>query len=151
MLYFEDFKVGEKSITPSRTITEADIVNFAALSGDWNPLHVDKEFAHKGPFGERIAHGLLVLSVTSGLFSPELIFNKWALIAFYGIDKLRFIAPTKIGDTIQTELETINKKVKNDNSGIVDLKITTRNQHNKEVLVFIAKFLLKKNNNTPIT
>jgi acyl dehydratase len=62
MLYFEDFKVGEKSITHSRTITEADIVNFAALSGDWNPLHVDKEFAHNGPFGERIAHGLLVLS-----------------------------------------------------------------------------------------
>ncbi|GAF86639.1 unnamed protein product, partial [marine sediment metagenome] len=63
MKYFEEIQVGDVEVTRARTITEADIVNFAAFSGDWYPLHTDVEYAKKGPFGERIAHGMLVLSV----------------------------------------------------------------------------------------
>ena len=66
-LYFEDYEIGDSVTTQGRTITEADIVNFAALSGDWNPIHVDAEYAKGGMFGERIAHGLLGLSVATGL------------------------------------------------------------------------------------
>ncbi len=65
MKYFEDFNVGEIAVTRARTITETDIVNFAALTGDWYPLHTDIEYAKKGPFGERIAHGLLILSIAN--------------------------------------------------------------------------------------
>jgi len=67
MKYFEDFQVGETVVTRARTVTETDIVSFAALTGDWYPLHTDVEYAKKGPFGERIAHGLLVLSIANGL------------------------------------------------------------------------------------
>jgi acyl dehydratase len=101
MLYFEDFKVGDRFVTRARTITEADIVNFAAFSVDWYPLHVDVEYARQTIFGERIAHGMLVLSAASGL-TP---LYDWAIIAFYGMDKLRFMSPTKIGDTIHVEIE----------------------------------------------
>ena len=97
-LYFEDFAVGHKTISRSRTITEADIVNFAGLSGDFIELHMSEEWAGKGPFGKRIAHGLLVLSVSSGL-TVQLGQTTDTVIAFYGIDRLRFTKPTFIGDT----------------------------------------------------
>jgi len=79
--YFDDIQVGEKSVTRSRTITEADIVNFASLSGDWYPLHCDAEYAKKSPFGDRIAHGLLILSAASGLTPLE----PGPVLAFYGM------------------------------------------------------------------
>ncbi len=90
MKYYEDFEVGYVDTTRARTITEADIVNFAAFSGDWYPLHTDVEYAKKGPFGERIAHGMLVLSVAVGLMP----LYEMAIVAFYGMDKVRFTAPT---------------------------------------------------------
>jgi acyl dehydratase len=66
-LYFEDFQVGQRFTTPARTVTEADIVHFAGVSGDYNPIHTDAEFTRSTPFGARIAHGLLVLSMLTGL------------------------------------------------------------------------------------
>ena len=66
-MYFEDFEVGQRFTTPARTVTEADVVNFAGVSGDYNPIHTDAEFAKSTPFGQRIAHGLLVLSMLTGL------------------------------------------------------------------------------------
>src|SRR2546422_5051825 len=65
--YFDDIKVGDRSRSQARTITEADVVHFAMLSGDWNPLHTDEEFARASPYGRRIAHGLLGVTVASGL------------------------------------------------------------------------------------
>ena len=102
MRYFEDFQVGEKIVTRRRTITETDIVMFAAFSADWYPLHVDAIYAKDSPFGERIAHGFLVISVAAGLAPMYDI----AIVAFSGIDKVRFLAPVKIGDTIQISMET---------------------------------------------
>lgn len=137
MRYFEDFEEGEKFITRGRTITEADIVNFAAFSGDWYPLHVDREYAAKTIFGERIAHGMLVLSAASGL-TP---LNDWAIVAFYGMDKLRFLAPTKIGDTIHVEIEVKELKSK-DFGGVVGFTQTLLNQRDEPVARADVKILI---------
>lgn len=135
MKYFEDFQVGETIATRGRTITETDIVAFAALTGDWYPLHCDVEYARKGPFGERIAHGLLILSVANGL----LPLYDMAIIAFYGMDKVRFTAPTKIGDTIHVELEVTEKQDKGDLGGVVTLRQSVKNQKDEAVALSTLK------------
>jgi 3-hydroxybutyryl-CoA dehydratase len=140
MRHFEDFQVGDKIVTRGRTVTEADVVMFAALTGDWHPLHTDVEYARQGPFQERIAHGFLVLSIASGL----LPLSEIAIIAFYGIDKLRFVAPVKLLDTIHVEMEAVEKQEKDERGGVITFRQTIRNQREEEVAVgtmrsFIAK------------
>src|SRR5438477_8006655 len=89
--FFEDCRVGDTALSPGRTVTETDIVLFAAFTGDWLPIHTDAEYAKTGPFGERIAHGFLVLAVGSSLLlrlgesSPI----PKAFIALYQVDKVR--------------------------------------------------------------
>ena len=97
-LYFEEFTEGAAFESPARTITEADIVHFAGLSGDYNPLHTDAIYAAETPFGERIAHGLLGLSIASGLASRIGILEGTTL-AFRSLE-WKFKAPVLIGDTI---------------------------------------------------
>ncbi len=138
MKYFEDFEVGETIVTRGRTITETDIVAFAALTGDWYPLHSDAEYAKKGPFGERIAHGLLILSVANGL----LPLYDMAIVAFYGMDKVRFTAPTKIGDTIHVELEVTDKQDKGDLGGVIALRQSVKNQKGEAVALSTLKALI---------
>ena len=140
MKYFDDFQIGDKTVTRARTITEADIVNFAALSGDWNRLHTDIEFAITGPFGERIAHGMLVLSVASGLMPLD----EMAIVAFYGMDKVRFLSPTKIGDTLHVEMEVIDKQDKGEQNGVVSIKQSIKNHRKEDVVVTIMKLLIAK-------
>jgi 3-hydroxybutyryl-CoA dehydratase len=140
MKHFEDFKIGEKIETRARTITETDIVNFAAFSGDWYPIHVDKEYAKKSVFGERIAHGFLVLSVSSGLMP----LTDWAIIAFYGIDKVRFFQPTKIGDTVRLEIEVTGKDDKGDTGGVITYRTVVKNQRDEDVCYSIIKIFIGK-------
>jgi 3-hydroxybutyryl-CoA dehydratase len=140
MKYFEDFTAGEIAVTRARTITETDIVNFAALTGDWYPLHTDIEYAKKGPFGERIAHGLLILSIANGLMP----LYDMAIVAFYGMDKVRFTAPTKIGDTIHVELEVVEKQDKGDIGGVITLKEYVKNQRGDNVALSTKKVLIAK-------
>jgi acyl dehydratase len=140
MKYFEDFTAGEIAVTRARTITETDIVNFAALTGDWYPLHTDIEYAKKGPFGERIAHGLLILSIANGLMP----LYDMAIVAFYGMDKVRFTAPTKIGDTIHVELEVVEKQDKGDIGGVITLKESVKNQRGETVALSTKKVLIAK-------
>ena len=140
MKYFEDFTTGEIAVTRARTITETDIVNFAALTGDWYPLHTDIEYAKKGPFGERIAHGLLILSIANGLMP----LYDMAIVAFYGMDKVRFTAPTKIGDTIHVELEVVEKQDKGDIGGVITLKESVNNQRGENVALSTKKVLIAK-------
>jgi acyl dehydratase len=104
-LYFEDLPLGKTFVTSGRTITEADVVAFAGLSGDFNSLHVDETFAVSTPFGGRIAHGLLVLSVASGLSTrlPVLHALQPSLLGMIDVT-CRWIAPTRIGDTVRVEL-----------------------------------------------
>ena len=141
MRYYDDFRLGEKILTRSRTVTEADIVMFAAFSGDWHPLHVDEEYAKKGFFGERIAHGFLVLSVATGLMGLA----DMAILAFYGMDRVRFMAPTKIGDTLRVEMEVEEKVDRNEKEGIVTLKTTVKNQKDGAVASLGMKLLMARN------
>jgi len=96
--FFEDYAIGAARTSTGRTVTEADIVNFAALSWDTNPLHTDREFAAKTIFGERIAHGLLGIVIHSGL-SQMLGIMEGTLLAFLGMT-WEFLGPIRIGDTV---------------------------------------------------
>ncbi|OIP92809.1 MAG: dehydratase [Syntrophaceae bacterium CG2_30_58_14] len=113
-LYYEDFQIGQTFITKSRTVTEADIVNFAALSWDTNPLHTDREFAAKTVFGERIAHGMLGLVIHAGL-SQMLGIMEGTLIAFLGMT-WSFQKPIRIGDTVHVvqRVKEMRKTTKED-------------------------------------
>jgi len=97
-LYFEEFEQGQVVSSPGRTITEADVVAFAGLSGDYNQLHTDDEFARETPYGRRIAHGLLGLSAASGL-AARAGFIEGTTQAFIGLT-YKFKAPVFVGDTI---------------------------------------------------
>lgn len=99
-LYFEDMEVGQTLETLGRTITETDIINFAGVSGDFNPLHMDAMYAAQQQFGQRIAHGLLGLSVSSGQ-AYSLGHLDGTIIAFTELT-WKFRAPIHIGDTIRT-------------------------------------------------
>jgi len=139
MYYLEDFQVGQKITTRARTVTEADIVNFAGLSGDWYGIHVDAELAKKTIFGGRIAHGFLVLSIASGFTTPYEV----AVIAFYGMDKVRFTGPVKIGDTIHLETEVTEIKDKGE-FGVVANQWHIKNQRGEDVAVLITKAAISK-------
>lgn len=105
--YFEEFEVGEKFVTAERTITETDVVNFAGLSGDFNSIHTNEEFAKTTPLGTRIAHNALGFAVVTGLTARTGLFDGTA-IAFVGVD-WRFTAPIFIGDTVHCEIEIAEK------------------------------------------
>jgi acyl dehydratase len=129
-LYFEEFALGDSVTSAGRTITEADVVNFAALSGDWNAIHTDAVYAAQGMFGERIAHGLLGLSVASGL-SVRLGFMEGTVIAFMGLE-WKFRAPIKIGDTIHIRAEVAQlKPMPRLGGGIVTFNVELLNQRDE--------------------
>jgi len=138
--YFEYFEMGEKWKSRGRTITETDLVMFSALTGDYYPLHTDIEYAKNTPFQERIAHGMLVLSFAIGLtkMTPDIV------VANYGIDKLRFIKPVFIHDTIHVELEVLDLQDKGNGTGVVTVKQTTVKQTGEECIFGISKILVKK-------
>jgi len=117
---------------PGRTITEADLVNFAALTWDTYPLHVDAEWASKTIFGERIAHGMLVLSYAAGLVPME----PGPIVAFYGMDKVRFFAPTKIGDTLHVHAELKEKENRDDDHCLATFHNSVVNQRDETVALF---------------
>ncbi len=130
--FFEDFAIGEKIVTQGRTITEADIVNFAGLSGDYNRIHTDAAFAAENQFGQRVAHGMLVQSVATGL-AVQTGFIKDTVIAFRELS-CKFSLPIFIGDTIHVVLEiTELKALRRLGGGNVVLKVTVLNQNGKAV------------------
>jgi len=108
-LYMDDVEEGQSWISSARTITEADIVNFAGISGDFNPIHTDHEYARNTPYGKPIAHGLLTLAVTSGLSinSPPI-----RTMAFVSIKDWQFLEPVFIGDTIHIRSTLLEKEVR---------------------------------------
>ncbi len=142
--FMEDYKVGERFVSPARTITETDITMFAAMTGDWHPLHTDAEFAKNYFFGERIAHGMLILSVGMSLIfrlGPNVALPK-SFVAFYGMDSVRFVGAVKIGDTIHCEAEIIELKEKDYLRGIVVAKNFIKNQRNEDVVVYSTRALV---------
>lgn len=142
--YFEDCRVGEKAVSPGRTITETDIVLFAAFTGDWLPIHTDAEYAKKTVFGERIAHGLLVLTVGSALLlrlGDAALLPK-STVALYEIDRVRWVAPTKIGDTIHTQCEVVRMTELDQTKGLIVVKGDIKNQRDETVATFTLKGLV---------
>jgi 3-hydroxybutyryl-CoA dehydratase len=124
--YYDELDVGDRRIFRGVTITEAHIVGFAGVTGDHYPLHMDAEFAAKSRFGQRIAHGFLVLSSSAGMFPME----PGVVVAFYGMDSVRFLAPTFIGDTLHAEMEVIEKRDKGE-GGVVSVRLEMHNQRNE--------------------
>lgn len=114
---FDALTTGLAFRTRGRTITEADLVGFSALTGDWHPQHADATWAAESPFGERIAHGMLVLSYAIGLiaFDPEHV------VALRQIVRTRFKQPVRIGDTIRAEGEIVGLKPVDDRLGVVEI------------------------------
>jgi 3-hydroxybutyryl-CoA dehydratase len=141
-VYFEDYVVDAVGKSRGRTITEADIVNFAGLSGDFVELHTNAEYAKRGPFGKRIAHGALIFSVSTGLM-VQMPGDNEAIVAFYGVDKLRFTGPVFIGDTIHLTRRVVEKQLKNAERGVIATEITVMNQDEKPVLVYTARLMVK--------
>ncbi len=133
--YLKNFRVGEKVVSPGRTITEADIVMFAGISGDWTELHTNAEYMKDSPFGQRIAHGMLTLSVASGLALRATLTPRLEVLAFLGMDKVRFTAPVFIGDTIKVESEVIEARPSKSRpgAGILKFRNVVKNQRNEVV------------------
>jgi len=116
LLHYEDLQVGNRWVSQGRTVTEADVVNFAGMTGDYNPLHVDHEFASETPFRRPIAHGLLGLSFVAGLssYAPYV-----KTLAFLKIDTWEFLKPIFIGDTVHVETDVIDARPKGRRAGHV--------------------------------
>ncbi len=130
-MWFEDFEVGQELATAGRTVTEADIVAFAGLSGDFNPLHVDAEYARGTPFGERIAHGILGLAMATGL-AWQTGFMTGSVEAFLSLE-WKFRGPVRIGDTIRARLRVAGTRPMGDSAGLVMLDVALLNQRDETV------------------
>ena len=131
--YYEDLKVGMRFPTPRRTITEADLVNFAGVSGDDNRLHTDEEFARTTIFGRRVAHGTLVLSISQGLRQRAGVFEG-TLMALLEIRSWRFLKPVCIGDTVGVETEVADlRETSQPDRGVVVQRVRIRNQREEVV------------------
>jgi acyl dehydratase len=127
---FDALAVGDRFATRPQTVTEADIVNFAVLTGDSHPQHVDAAWASSSRFGEQIAHGLLVLSIASG----SMPFDPDRVVALRRVADAVFKQPVLIGDTVHVEGEVVSVKPIDDENGLVECSWRVRNQHGRLVL-----------------
>jgi acyl dehydratase len=140
-LYFDDFHVGQKFVTKARTVTEADVVNFAGLSWDHNQLHTDAEYAAGTGFGRRIAHGILGIAIHSGLAYQ---FTEESILAFLELT-WQFKLPIYIGDTIH--VEQVVKEMRDtskEDRGILTFEKEIINQHKEVVQTGTTTILLAK-------
>jgi len=120
---FDELQVGQVFRSGGRTVTETDVVNFCALTGNWIEIHSNVHYASKTRFGKRLVQGSLTYSIVTGLIQFGL-----GIQANYGIDNMRFRSPVYIGDTIYAVCEVIDKKVKDDNYGVIKFLMKAVNQ-----------------------
>ena len=143
-LYYEDYTIGQEFITGRRTITEADIMNFGALTWDNNPLHTDQVFGETTIFGQRIGHGLIGLSYAVGLASL-LGIAEGTTIAFLEVDQWKFVGPILIGDTIHCKMTVVEmRETKKPDRGIVTRKIEVINQRGEVIQEGLQKVMVKR-------
>ncbi len=132
-LTFDQLNVGDKFVSPGRTVTEADVVSFAGLSGDFNPLHTDAEFARSTPFGERVAHGMLVAAIGTGLGNQLGVLEGTTLALMEQV--IRYKAPVKFGDTVHLELIVKEKRESSKpGRGVVIFDVPIINQTGQAVI-----------------
>ncbi|MBM4422607.1 MAG: dehydratase [Chloroflexi bacterium] len=131
--YFEDFALGQRIETAARTVTETDIVSFAGLSGDYNQIHTDAVYSAGTIFQQRVAHGILGLSIASGL-AVQTGFMEGTIMAFREITEWKFSKPIFIGDTIHVELDVTDlKALPRLGGGAVTIKLSVKNQKDEVV------------------
>lgn len=139
--YFEEIEAGQTMTTRGRTITESDIVQFAALTGDYNPMHTDAEYMKSHPMKQRVAHGMLTLSYAVGQLY-QLGFMERTVLAFRGLE-MKFSLPVFIGDTIRVRITVIEKKeMKRLGGGIITAEVKILNQDGKTVQSGTMELLL---------
>ncbi len=132
--YFEEFGVGQRIVTAGRTITEADVVGFAGLTGDYNQIHTDAEFARNTLYAQRVAHGLLGLSIASGL-AVQTGMMEGTVLAFREVNEWKFSRPVFLGDTLHAELEVVSTKaIPRLGGGSVELRVSVNNQKDETVM-----------------
>ncbi|MEW6424067.1 MAG: MaoC/PaaZ C-terminal domain-containing protein [Bacillota bacterium] len=130
---FDELNVGDEFFTASRTVTEAEVVNFAGLSGDFNPLHTDETFGKTTPFGTRIAHGVLIQAIATGLANQLGIFEGTTIAVLEMVS--RFTGAVKFGDTIHVVMKVKEKKEsKKPDRGLVNVEVRVLNQREEPVL-----------------
>ncbi len=133
-LYFEEFQVGQHIVSAGRTIAESDIIAFAGLSGDYNQIHTDAEFSKTTPFGQRVAHGLLCLGITSGLAMRTGVLEG-TVLAFREINEWKVSKPVFIGDTVHVEMDVREvKALPRLGGGSVIIELSLKNQHNETTM-----------------
>ena len=139
--YGDDFKIGDIYRTARITVTETHVVNWAGLTGDFYPLHMDKVYAEATQFGERLVHGPMIFALAVGLVA-QAGFGEDAVIAWLGVDALRMQAPVKIGDTITTVVEVKEQKpTSNSKKGVQTWLYTVQNQRGETVMSFDYKMM----------
>lgn len=146
--FFEEYALGEERTTTGRTITEADIVLHAGQTGDFYPHHMDAEWCKTQPFGQRIAHGTLIFSVAVGMTAGEV--NPAAFT--YGYERLRFVRPVHIGDTIRTKVTIAELKdhPRRPEYGIVSEKLDVTNQRGETVLACEHLLMVQRKGTAPV-
>ena len=144
--HFDDLKIGDTLFTAPRTVTEADVVNFAKLSGDHFYAHMDEAAAARSIFGKRVAHGYFVLSAAAGLFVEP---AEGPVVANYGLESLRFVKPVYPGDTIKVRI-TVKQKIAKDTpldgvpQGVVAWDVEVSNQNDEAVAVYTILTLVRR-------
>lgn len=127
-LYFEDLHVGDIFVSAGRTVTEADVVHFAGLSGDFNPIHLDVEATRTNRFGQRVAHGVLGLSMATGLLDRMGLFRR-SMVAMLSINEWKFTAPVFIGDTLRLKMTIVSTRLTSrGDAGVVVRRMQLINQ-----------------------
>jgi acyl dehydratase len=145
--HFEDLAVGQTLVTSGRTITETDLVQFAMLSGDWNPIHVDHTVAAKSSFGRPVVHGVCGLAVLGGLVYAAGWFAT-TVEALIGFDQLRFTRPLFAGDTVRCRLTVESLRITSKGKGLLVRRLELINQHDETVTTTISPILIKRRSET---
>lgn len=139
-LPFPELAVGQKKVSRGRTMTETDVVNFCMLTGNWLELHSNIEFAKHALYGQRLVQGSLVFSIVNAL----LPFDPSVVEAFYGVDKLRFLRPTFINDTLYATSEIIRLKDRGEKHGVATSLLSGINQRDETVMICEFSLLIRK-------
>jgi 3-hydroxybutyryl-CoA dehydratase len=142
--YWDEFTVGEVLTTGRRTIDGGDVSRYAGLTGDFNPLHVDDEFARTTPFGGRVAHGILTLAVSNGQQNLAGWFEG-TTFALLGLDKVKFASPVKFGDTIHTQMTVKDARPSSKpDRGVVVFDVAVKNQRGEAVCTYETAVLMRR-------